>query len=181
MKNTLKMLLAAVLVCTLANAEDYSEKIKETAEECNKILDDMFFTGSCKNIRWDTSIEGSVRASEKIKYGPIETTGWWIGHRKNRIKNRINNLKNDAAAEEVLKSLEMRIEENTKKLIPLIPYNVVEEAIEMNYNQLVVIPYLLCRNDLRSKESDCEEIYRKMSTFANEIIAQRRETEPSQR
>jgi len=64
------------------------------------------------------------------------------------------------------------------KLMPLIPYDASDEAIEMNYKQLVHIPYVLCRNGLRSQESDCREVYEKMSEYANKIIAERRESEP---
>jgi len=176
MKNTLKMLLAGALVCTLAHAEDYSEKIRQTKEECDKILDDMFFVDFSKTGSCDFSIEGDVRRAKKIEDGPVETTGWWIVKRREDIKRRIKELKNPEAENEVLKFVEMRIEENTKKLIPLIPYN-ASDTIGMNYDQLVGMPGRLCRNGLRSQESDCRQIHKKMWKFADEIIDHRRETE----
>lgn len=174
MKNTFaaKMLLAVALVCTLAHAEDYSEKIKETVKECDKILDGMFFADPSN--KGNSSIEHYVRASRKIVYSDY----WQISTRRHRIQKQISNLGNDAAAEEALKLVETGIEKRTKKLISLIPYDVSAQVIDMNYNQLVNLPYVLCRNGLKSKESDCEEIHQKMSQFADEIAAQRSEAKP---
>jgi len=178
MKNRLIISLAVVSICSLAGA-DYSEKIEASKAKCYEILDQMFFTDKT-SVPYDLSIEGMVRASEEIKFGAAETTGWWIVRHGQHIKRVINALEKDedgAAANEVRKFVERGIEERTKRLFPLIPHNVPQETIEMNYTQVAHIPRVLCHHGLRSNESNCDEIGRKMRKYAEEVIAERRKTE----
>lgn len=183
------MFLTAMLVCTLALAEDNAKIIRDVTQECYEMLDDMFFTNYKQGE--DTSIQGHMKEPHRrLSYG-----NWRLPIYKFCIRKKINSLEDNEVKNKVAKAVEARIKENTKKLISLISYDDVpgncndasywdnikkrDEAIEMNYAQLEKIPFLLCSYGIRSEQSNCEEIYNDMKKFVDEIIEQRRKTEPA--